>query len=298
MFYGINGHNNYGGGYLLSSPAVQLTQLQDLGIKMYRNEVFEQWSATNLAGVAKTMAAGGITVYPVMLMNIDYPDEQTAYNAAYAFGRQVARSSYEVTNELGTPCLVGWVDGVRPTDFDNQKFQIARGVVRGMIAGIRSVDSTGKIIMGGETWLHYGFDVMLANGTQPDGTSGHPVATWDITTWHWYSEQGNITNACGGTGCFNVLATLKSFGKPIWMTEVGVRPYFPGTQQQAAAYLANDMLGALLVIAPYDIESLQGYELYDDLPGGEGDYGLLLDDGKTPKPQYAAVKNFIAANPP
>ncbi|WP_232519291.1 glycoside hydrolase 5 family protein [Caballeronia insecticola] len=261
-----------------------------------------QNDAIKLANIAQTMLASGVTIYPVILQTLNFPDEAAAYQASYTLAQQIVSvhkyAWYEVTNELAAQCLVGWVDGVRSSDFDNQRFQIARGVIRGMIAGIKSIDPAGKIVIGGNTWMHFGFDVMLANGTQPDGTSGHPVVTWDVTAWHWYSEQGDIRHACGGTGCYDVIGTLKSFGKPIWLNEVGMRPAFPGTPDEAAAFLANNMLGALLAIAPqYDIESLQVYQLYDDPPSGEGPYGIMLNDGVTPKPAFGAVKNFIATHP-
>ncbi|SAK64219.1 hypothetical protein AWB83_02670 [Caballeronia ptereochthonis] len=299
----MNGHNNEGGAYDISSPALQLSQLQDLGAKFYRNEVYSQGTAIKLAGIAQLMAAGGVTVYPVMLMGIDdFNDENEAYSAGFALGQQTASSRrypyYEVTNEMEAEALVGNVDGVYPQDYDNEKFKKLRGVIRGMIAGIKSVDPSGKIIMGGGTWLHYAFDQMLAAGTQPDGSIGHPVVEWDITAWHWYSDQGDITHACGGTGCHNVLDTLHAFGKPIWINEFGVRPTY-GTDQQIAAYLiGNRMMAQFVALAStYDIESIQSYELYDDPPGGEGAYGLIKNDGLTPKPAYTAYKNFVAANP-
>ncbi|SPB16721.1 hypothetical protein NOV72_03920 [Caballeronia novacaledonica] len=303
-FYGVNGHNNEGGAYDISSPALQLSQLQDLGVKLYRNEVYSQGTANKLAGIAQTMAAGGITVYPVMLMSIDtFNDETEAYDVGFALGQQTATSRrypyYEVTNEMEAQLLIGNVDGIYPQQFDIVKFRILRGVIRGMIAGIKSVDTSGKIVMGGGTWLHYGFQQMLAAGMEPDGTVGHPVVDWDITAWHWYSEQGDITNACGGTGCHDVLADLKALGKPIWINEFGVRPNY-GTDQQIAAYLVgNRMMAQFVALAStYDIESIQAYELYDDDPvHGEGAYGLLKFDGFTPKPAYTAFKNFIAAHP-
>ncbi|GJH13388.1 hypothetical protein CBA19CS11_31140 [Caballeronia novacaledonica] len=302
-FYGVNGHNNEGGAYDLSSFALQLSQLQDLGAKLYRNEVYSQGTANKLAGVAQLMAAGGVTVYPVMLMGIDtFNNETEGYNAGFALGQQTATSRrypyYEVTNEMEAELLVGNVDGVYPQQFDVVKFRILRGVIRGMIAGIKSVDASGKIIMGGGTWLHYGFQKMLAAGMEPDGSIGHAVVDWDITAWHWYSEQGDITNACGGTGCHNVLAELKSLGKPIWINEFGVRPNY-GTDQQIAAYLVgNRMMAQFVALAStYDIESIQSYELYDDPIGGEGAFGLLKNDGFTQKPAYAAYKSFVAAHP-
>jgi hypothetical protein len=304
VFYGANGHNNEGGAYDISSPALQLSQLQHLGVKLYRNEVYNKASVGKLAGIAKTMDAGGVTVFPVLLLGTDFDSEADAYRAGHALGRQTAQSYrypyYEVSNELGssTGGLLGNVDGVYPQQYDNAIFQRARGAIRGMIAGIKSVDMSGKIIMGGETWLHYGFDQMLAAGTQPDGSGGHPVVTWDITAWHWYSEQGDITNACGGTGCYNVLAVLKQFGKPIWLTEFGVRPWY-GNDQQIASYMVGDRMMAAFVslAAQYDVQAIQVYQLYDDADGGEGDYGLLKNDGKTQKPVYTTFRDFIAAHP-
>ncbi|WP_350029469.1 hypothetical protein [Caballeronia sp. GAWG1-5s-s] len=303
IFYGANGHNNEGGAYDISTPARQLSQLQDLGAKLYRNEVYSQATATKLAGIARSMAAGGVTVFPVLLSDPrTFNSETDAYSAGFALGQQTATSYrypyYEVSNELGAMTLVGNVDGVYPQQFDNALFQKARGVIRGMIAGIKSVDTNGKIIIGGDTWLHYGFDDMLWNGTQPDGTAGHPKVTWDITGWHWYSEQGDITRACGGTGCHDVLAALQAFGKPIWLTEFGVRPSYGSDAQIASYMVGNTMMAQFVAVASrYNLQAIQVYELYDDPVGGEGNYGLLMNDGVTQKPVYAAFKNFVAAHP-
>jgi hypothetical protein len=302
FFYGANGHNNEGGAYDISSTAVQLQQLQDLGAKLYRNEVYSQSTATKLAGIAQTMAAGGVTVYPVMLMGLAFNSESDAYAAGFALGQQTANSYhypyYEVTNELEADALTGNVDGVYPSHFDNTKFTHARGVIRGMIAGIKSVDANAKIVMGGGAWMHYAFDQMLASGTQPDGTTGHDKVDWDITAWHWYSDQGDITNACGGTGCHNVLAALQQLGKPIWINEFGVRPSY-GSDSQIASYLIGSLMMAqfVAIASTYNIQSIQTYELYDDPANGEGPYGLLKNDGVTPKAAYAAFKQFVAANP-
>lgn len=303
LFYGINGHNNEGGAYDISSPTLQLSQLKDLGVKIYRNEVYNQASANKLASIAKTMNASGITVYPVMLINgINYKTEQQAYTAGFLLGQQTAIAYqypyYEVSNELDSSTLNGNVDGVYPQQFDNTKFQLQRGVIRGLIDGVKSIDTKGKIVMGGGAWLHYGFDQMLFNGTEPNGTTGHPTVKWDITAWHWYSDQGDITNACGGTGCHNILSTLTQFGKPIWINEFGVRPSY-GTDSQIASYLVgNKMMSEFTTIASqYNIQSIQMYELYDDVAGGEGAYGLIKNDGKTQKANYALFKQFVATHP-
>ncbi|MDR5856894.1 lipopolysaccharide biosynthesis protein [Caballeronia sp. LZ062] len=298
IFYGMNGHNNSGGAYDISSPQTQLSQLHDLGATIYRNEVYNQASANKLAGIAQIMAAGGVTVYPVMLLGLGYSNEQDAYNAGYTLGKQTASAYhykyYEVGNELEAATLNGNVDGVVWQHYDSRKYQIARGIIRGLIAGVKSEDTEGKIVLGG-TWLHYAFYQMLADGSQPDGTWGHPAVSWDITAWHWYSNEGDITNACGGTGCHDVLAVLHEMGKPIWINEFGVRPSL-GSLFQIASYLTgNDMMSQYVSVASkYNIQSIQAYELYDD---AEGAYGMMQGDGHTQKPAYASFRTFVQNHP-
>ncbi|SAK44572.1 hypothetical protein AWB80_00775 [Caballeronia pedi] len=298
IFYGANGRNTNGGAYDSTAVATQLAQLQDLGAKIYRNDVYSLNSAKVVAKMAQTMAASGITVYPVILLGTGYSNEQTAYNAGYTLGQQVAGTYkykyYEVANELEAQALTGNVDGTNWTHYKNQPFVVARGVIRGLIAGVKSVDSSAKIVVNG-TWLHYAFFQMLMDGSQPDGTHGHPTVNWDITAWHWYSNQGDMTRACGGTGCYDMLGVLRSFGKPIWINEFGVRPNY-GTDQQIANYMAGNTMMAQFqsVASKYNIQSIQAFELYDD---SEGNFGLMKSDGQTPKAAYYAYKNFVAGHP-
>lgn len=126
----MNGHNNEGGAYDISSPALQLQQLQDLGATIYRNEVYSQGTVLKLAGIAQTMKAGGVTMYPVMLSNISFASESDAYNAGYALGQQTATAYrfpyYEVTNELEAEALVGNVDGItKKTAYSSHKQFVA-----------------------------------------------------------------------------------------------------------------------------------------------------------------------------
>jgi hypothetical protein len=298
IFYGVNGRNTNGGAYDGTPVATQLAQLKDLGATIYRNDVYNLNSAIVVAKMATTMAASGVTVYPVIMQGTSFNTEQDAYNAGYTLGRQVAGTYkwkyYEVANELEAQALNGNVDGTKWNQYKNQPFVIARGTYRGLIAGVKSVDSSAKIIVNG-TWLHYSFFQMLMDGSQPDGTHGHPTVNWDITAWHWYSDQGDMTHACGGSGCYDMLAVLHSFGKPVWINEFGVRPSY-GTDQQAATYLAGNTMMAQFqsVASKYNIQSIQQFELYDD---SEGTFGLMKSDGKTQKPMYAAYKNFVASHP-
>ncbi len=115
IFYGMNGHNTNSGAYDSTPASTQLAQLQDLGVKIYRNDVYNLASAKCVAKIAQTMAAGGVTVYPVIMLGTGYGSENDAYNASYSLGQQVASTYdykyYEVGNELESQALNGNVDG-------------------------------------------------------------------------------------------------------------------------------------------------------------------------------------------
>jgi hypothetical protein len=298
IFYGMNTHISNGGAYDQITPATMLAQLKDLGVKIVRNDVYSQTSANMVAKSAAVFAAGGVTMYPVVMAGSGYASEQDAYNAGYNIAKITAQSYnykyFEVGNELEAKALAGNVDGIYAQDYDNAKFQKLRGSIRGLIAGIKAVNPSAKIILGG-TWLHTGFFDMLKNGTQPDGSGGHPTVNWDITSWHWYSNAGDITHACGGTGCHDTLGILQGWGKPIWINEFGVRPDFGSTNQIAAYITGNTMMAQYYSIASkYNIQSIQQFELYDD---SEGAYGLMQADGKALKAAFYAMKAFITNHP-
>jgi hypothetical protein len=298
IFYGMNGHITNGGAYDNTPYATQISQLQDLGVKIFRNDVYNLASARVLATVAKQFAAGGVQVYPVMLLGLGFDTEEAAYKAGFVMGQQTAQtykySYYEVANELDSAALAGNYDGNIWWQYSNRPFTIARGVIRGMIAGVKSVDSSAKIIVDG-TWKHIAFFQMLLDGSQPDGTHGHPTVSWDVTAWHWYSDQGDMTNACGGTGCHDILGIISSFGRPVWINEFGVRPEY-GSNDTIASYLTGNLMMQQYYTqaSKYNIQSIQAFELYDSQ---EGNYGMLQRDGTTKKAAYAAVKDFIVSHP-
>jgi hypothetical protein len=297
IFYGMNGHVTNGGAYDATPIATQIQQLKDLGVKIYRNDVYNLASAKVVANMAQQMAAAGITVYPVLMLGQGYSNEQDAYNAGYALAQQVAQTYnyqyFEVGNELESK-LNGNVDGNIWWQYQNAPFVAARGVLRGMIAGVKSVRPSAKIIVDG-TWLHTAFFQMMMDGSQPDGTHGHPLVNWDITAWHWYSDQGDITHACGGSGCTNLLATIQSFGKPIWINEFGVRPNY-GSLQSIGQYLSGPLMMQQFqsIASTYNIQSIQAFELYDD---SEGAFGMMTSDGHTQKPSYSNYKSYVQSHP-
>jgi Glycosyl hydrolase catalytic core len=310
IFYGVAGHVSQGGIYTQISDAEQVSQLRDLGFTLYAQDVFDSPGALAVAQLARVARSQCVGVLAVLTPDFERTaNEHAARDDGYKLGYMAATTLkglvqyYQVGNEFDNATILSG-HGRKPSDYDNAKFMKARGSILGMIAAIRQVDPSAKIVMCSASWLHFGFLDMLYNGAQPDGSRGHEIPQWDITAWHWYSDMGDITSARTGVlrdlgiaPGINVLAYLHDvYGKPIWITEFGARPNL--TEEEATKHLIgnNALAGFVRHANDFDIQSVAMYELYDD-HAAEGNYGLIGENGKTPKGRYDAVKSFIESNP-
>jgi len=304
VFYGVAGHLEQRGAYRTTAFDLQISQLRELGMSIYAQDVSNEQSAHRVADFAAEAAKSCIGVLALVTPfgQRKLKDEHATYEQGYALGKVAGRTLrglvtyFQVGNEYDNWTILGPDrSGMGPSDYDNTNFMKARGSILGLIRGIRETNPDAKILLTSTSWLHFGFVDMLFAGTQPDGSKGHPIPDWDVTAWHWYSEMGSILAA--GDHKVNVLERLRdSYGKPIWITEYGVRP----THSDPAAYLVGSdaLKGFTSVAKKYNIQNVTLYELYDDQRyGGDGDYGLIRDDGKTRKPRFEAVREFIKANP-
>jgi hypothetical protein len=300
VFYGISGHVGQGGVYDKMSYEQQLSHIKELGMTMYGHDVFDYASTQKVLRIAKLAKKQCIGVFATLTADLNsYANEDAAYRDGLKLGRMVATTLkgvvqyYQVGNEYENVSIRRG-HGSHPDDYDNASFQKARGSILGMIDGIKSANPSATIVMCPLGWLHFGFLDMLSTGTQPDGSRGHRIPKWDITAWHWYSDMGDITAVRG----INVLRHLHdTYRKPIWITELGVRP--GASEQASAAYLVGpNALGGLIQYAKqYNIQNVTLYELLDDEAyGGDGNYGLLGGDGIVRKHRYDVVKRFIAAH--
>jgi hypothetical protein len=304
VFYGVVGHLEHRGVYRTTDFDLQISQLRDLGVTMYAQDVSSEDSAHLVADFARQAAKSCIGV--LALVTPFEPqkraNEQETFERGYALGKTAGRvlkglvTYYQVGNEYDNWTILGSDrSGEHPSDYDNARFMKARGSILGLIKGIREANPDAKILLTSFGWLHYGFTDMLFAGTQPDGTKGHPIPQWDITAWHWYSNMGSITAA--GPKKVNVLERLRdSYGKPIWITEFGVRP----NHADPGGFLTGKdaLAGFVKAAKTYDIQNVTLYELYDDQRfGGDGNYGVIHDDGQTRKPRFDVVRDFIKANP-
>ncbi len=301
LFYGMNGHPFQGGAYSSQTPAQQIAALADLGVTVYRLDLYGTTAeADTVLAYALAGVASGVTILPCFAMNqpMFTTSEQDNYNWAFQCGVNIATvlsaycPIYEIGNEIDQYCATGV--GETASSYNNTSFQLVRGLLRGAAAGILSVQPNAKIIRGGCITTDIGFNNMLWNGTQPDGTSGHPVLKWDYTGWHWYETSGDIVTAYDGTSTsLNVLQNLQQYGVPVWLTEVG---FNAADSDQGAAYIQSVLTEYLAGRTTYNIAGVCFYELYDLVAEG-ADYGLIASDGVTKKLGYTAFKNFTTAHP-
>lgn len=306
FFYGLNGHMAYSSGiYHTMSAAAQLAMIKDLGATMYRCDV----AGSDMAKVLATALTGpfansGVSIFPVLNPSSAGWSTSLSESAAYTLGYNLGTSattplkglvSYiECGNELDVPVVTNG-DGSNTNNYNPAAWPAFRGVIRGMIDGVKAIDSTIKVGVNVGIPLAYRALQMLWSGITPDGsvngTTGAASVRWDITCYHWYESSGDIVCGWRNNACYNVLQALKdSFGVPIFLTEWGwTGPTDTATQQ--AAYVTRALTEYKSIKDTYNIQSVMLYAMIDD------QYGLVKSDGVTKLPAYSAFKSFVAANP-
>jgi hypothetical protein len=289
--WGLNGHPFSQSGYFDVSLGEQLALVAASGAGWYRVDL----SADDFrAGTARldelVKAAGqcGVRILPVLIASPgargtgSTPQEIRASAAEFArvvVARYRGRvTHWELSNELDDYALLrkgdttrgskrwewGDPDGSRPEDYEEDRYQRARAEIVGLGEGVRAADPLAKTIVDTAGWLHYGFIERLA-------TEDH--VPFDILSWHWYSEMGDMTRV---QGSLDLVAYLQRFGRPLWLTEVGRRAGSAGgKERELADFMRADL--AKLAVNP-GIGALFVYELLDEPyfgEAGESHYGLV-----------------------
>jgi hypothetical protein len=307
VFYGMNGHMAWPSGiYSTLSAAQQLAMLQDLGVTNYRADVAGSGMAQTVANALSGPFSGsGVSILPVINpMSYDQTASETAaYELGYNLAVSIATplkglvSVIECGNELDANGLVSSGAGNSPADYNPAYWPAYRGVLRGMIDGVKAVDPTIKCGINVGIPMAYTALQMLWNGETPNGsatpsTGATPLA-WDITMYHWYESSGMPTEA-GPQGLTNVLQILQqSFGLPIWITEWGFVP--SDTAAQQSNFVSETLAYYNGLRSTYNLQSILFYELIDT--SASDGYGLVLSDGVTKTQAYSAFKSYATANP-
>ncbi len=289
--WGINGHSFSQEAYWQVPIATQLDLVAELGATWYRFDLSLDGFISNtdrMDGLLSGAEKRKLQLLPVLFSDPGARDDKATADqireAAFTYARQVVGrykgriTHWELNNELdayamirkGERCRSGrlweWGDaeGSNPDDFNEARYQKVKAEILGLHDGVKASDPDALTIVDTAGWLHYGFIERLA-------MEDH--VPFDILSWHWYSECGEITNVQGRV---NLVEYLKRFNKPLWITEINRRDGSKhGKEQEQADYVgrtarqlrANPGIGAFFV-----------YELLDEPyfgEGGESDYGLV-----------------------
>ncbi|BAN92361.1 hypothetical protein X534_gp50 [Ralstonia phage RSB3] len=322
--WGFNGHITWAAPYAKATWAYQVLKLLELGATQYRNAYAwtEDASGAITGSDANTFkdfidnyaTPAGILVHPVLMATYSHASlttEAKAYTFGYNRGVEAATAlkgrvvRYELGNELEVWGLLS-NQGAWWQDYDNTKFTIQRGMICGMADGIRATDPTARIMSPGGTWMHTAFYDNLFMGRSPDGSTGHQVLVVDEISWHHYLDQwapNDNPELMSDQGNFNLFGHLASWGKPIHITECGVRASKYGNDETAiaAAIVGQYALSTYWnVRKTYGIVGAMPYQLIDAAPNGapadELAFGALASDTTTRKLRFNAYRDFIKSH--
>jgi hypothetical protein len=303
-FYGINGHYDY-----RYTPAQIVSIMKSMGCSTYRLGCTDDPTQLNaVTKLAQAFQSAGLTLFVLIDLSIYdssrrmFASESIAYDRGQSCAATVATAlapygvtMYECGNELtraGDIILDATNAGTKAVDFNNANWPIMRGVMRGMIQGVKSVQP------GASCGINFcvadiGASDALWDGMQPDGTGGHPTVRWDMTTWHNFEVNGNIFNiGSDGSGPgFNLPAYCKSrYGVPFLLTEWNTGP--EKTKAYRAAYIGAQFANYFTARKTENIQSVMYYEL----DSGDSTFGLMIDGAILSQP-YEAFTSFIAGHP-
>jgi hypothetical protein len=302
-FYGINGHPDY-----TWTAQTWVDKCHQIGCKRIR---MDTWGAdtTMVPRIADLQAAIQaldplIDIMPAITMgfNTTTGTESSNYMDGYNAGRYVAQqlgpkgiTNYECGNELLTDDRV-WPNGaalglagdVRSQYASGAPWACLRGMLRGMMDGVKSVDASYRVGIN-YTVCQIAASDMMWNGEESNGTTGWPVVRGDFITWHNYRVYGSLwdmgTNGHGSN--FNLMSYISAtYGVPIMITEWNSNP--EDNDMVATNWMNSFHQNAWDNRIAQKIESVQYYQADGQAP----QYGLFFNPAKT-----AAYANFTAAHP-
>ncbi|MEC5406137.1 hypothetical protein VOM14_11315 [Paraburkholderia sp. MPAMCS5] len=302
-FYGMNGHFDY-----TYTPTQLVSILKAMNCTSYRVGVTDDPDQLNaVVKIAKAFQSAGLTLLVLIDQGVyDAPgrvmaSESIAYSRGFSTGSTVANALkpygvtiYECGNEL-TRQDATVVDftyaGTKASDFNNDNWPIMRGVMRGMIDGVKSAQSSAQCGIN-FCVADVGAADALWDGMQPDGSGGYPTVRWDITTWHNYEVYGDLFDVgTDGAGPGFDLATYckARYGVPFIVTEWNTGP--EQTESYRANYISDRLAAFYAARKTHNIQSV----MYYVLDSGNNAYGIMINGSPISAP-YNAFTNFTSAH--
>ncbi|MBV8190361.1 MAG: hypothetical protein JO339_24170, partial [Alphaproteobacteria bacterium] len=251
--WGVNAHDR---SWNMLSTSQELDVAQSMGLTSLRVDIYDASQSTMdwLSSLVTEASSRGMTIMPVIVPPTDtslLTDESTAY----AWGQQVGSAlamafphlTWEAGNEMDEYAINDGTTGQSASDYDNARYDIALGAIKGLSDGIHQADPTAQVAVG-ITGIHYAFLQRLAS----DGVS------WDITSEHYYIGHGDTQIP---QELDSVLSQFTQFGKPIMVTEFNQVDGSMLSPTEEANTLVAMMSTMKSLAAKYDIIGGYIYEL-------------------------------------
>ena len=223
-------------GYPRETVKAQLDLIRESGMGWYRcdwpqilfdktpeayDELFDEAKKRNLKILP--------ILFPTVAMDGSVPNEEirkvaAAYAKAIVTKYRGRITHWELHNELdnfsilrqgdttrkGEPYPHGSPDGDSVEHYEEARYQRVLAMLRGLSEGVKAGDVKALTMINAAGWLHTGFFDRLIKEDK---------LHFDILAWHWYSDMGDMTKV---RDKINVFAHLKTYGKPIWITEMNL----------------------------------------------------------------------------
>jgi hypothetical protein len=218
--FGVSGHALVPGAYTDLSLEKQIALLRALGLRTYRVNINPSHVSRfgRLSHLTVLAQRNGIRILPnVILPPQQYSGETSAYNdarrAMAAMGRRFGSSFHiwEIGNEYDLYCVKQGTDGASPGDYDTTRYEIVRGLIEGMIAGLHDANPAARTIVETTQRTPNSLDSGFLERLTSDGVA------FDVVGYHYYSHDGRVPVQSGGADSLAVLHD--EFLKPIWISE-------------------------------------------------------------------------------
>lgn len=268
FIWGINGHPLVNDEYLGSTIQTQLELLNEHQFTFYRIDVstlqsgkIKEHRVTRFDSLLISANEKDIEILPVLKFYTEHIEEnnlnkEEAFHYGYNQGRGFAEKYgkyfqyYGLENELDLRTKTSLESGFRKEDFSSEKIIVISEYFKGMTKGIKEVDKDAKTIINCGGWTNWGFFTAILDGG----------VQFDILAYHWYSAHNRSLFQIDQP-FINVLDSLNSFEKPIWITEIGRSEGSKYNKEKEQAVMMNLFLEN--INKKNNIQAFFVYELFD-----------------------------------
>lgn len=205
---------------------------------------------------------------------------------------------YQLATEVASVALANnaAAHGIEKKDYPADKLAAVTTWVKTAATTVASVDPSAKRLVN-DQWVHVGFfDHYFAAG-----------GNFDLLGWNWFSDMGTNMETVvidkAKNQKYQLLSKLKSYNKPIWLTEVNRRLGSQGGQERAQADFIKTM--ANYAARQNAINGFFVFNLLEDqaAPEKERGYSIITatDTGKEQKitgrkPAFEGYRKAIQNN--